>query len=162
MPMSDQYRPPVAGRIRLARTALGIEPGVAAARLGLNFESYADLEWFDDEAFTTLSLTEVLSLADMLHVSVAELLTTADNTPRTDSVSMAGLMKTVQTRIQEEEMTIESFGDRIGWDIASAIADPSSAWNDWNVDCLIEVCNAVGVDWLAILSSASQRDLMSQ
>lgn len=160
--MSDQDRPPVAGRIRLARTAVGIDPGVAAARLGLNFESYADLEWFDDEAFTALSLTQVLSLAEMLHVSVAELLTTDDNTARTPSVSMSSLMKTLRTQIQEEGTTVESFGDRIGWDVASAIANPSSAWHDWNVDCLIDVSTAVGVDWLAVLSSASQRDLMSQ
>jgi hypothetical protein len=160
--MSNQDRPPVADRIRLARTALGIEPGVAAARLGVNFESYADLEWFDDEVFTTLSLTEVLSLAEMLHLSAVELLTSDDHAARTAAVSMSSLMKTVRARIQEEGTTVESFGDRIGWDIASAVADPSSAWQDWNVDCLIDVCTAVGVEWPAILSSASQRDLMSQ
>jgi hypothetical protein len=159
---SNQDRPPVADRIRLARTALGIEPGVAAARLGVNFESYADLEWFDDEVFTTLSLTEVLSLAEMLHLSAVELLTTDDHGARTAAVSMSSLMKTVRARIKEEGTTVESFGDRIGWDIASAVADPSSAWQDWNVDCLIDVCTAVGVEWPAILSSASQRDLMSQ
>ena len=158
---SNQDRPPVADRIRLARTALGIEPGVAAARLGLNFESYADLELFDDEVFTTLSLTEVLKLAEMLHLSAVELLTTDDHA-RTAAVSMSSLMKTVQARIQEDGTTVESFGDRIGWDIASALAEPSSAWQDWNVDCLIDVCTAVGVEWPAILSSASQRDLMSQ
>ncbi len=161
--MSNPDRPPVADRIRLARTALGIEPGVAAARLGVNFESYADLEWFDDEVFTTLSLTEVLSLAEMLHVSAVALLTSGDHAAdRTAAVSMSSLMKTVLARIQEEGTTVESFGERIGWDIASAVADPSSAWQDWNVDCLIDVCTAVGVEWPAILSSASQRDLMSQ
>ena len=48
--------PPVAARIRQARLQAGLSENEIARRLGITIHSYCDLESYDYEAFTNLSL----------------------------------------------------------------------------------------------------------
>jgi hypothetical protein len=150
----ESGRQHVADRIRQARSRLGLDPGVLADRLGLTFESYRDLEWFDDEAFTTISLAELLCLAEMLGTTAAELLVGNDVHQSRTSISMESLIQALRSQMEHEGISAEAFGDRVGWDITNALANPASAWDDWNVDCLIDVSTTLNVDWIAVLSSA--------
>ena len=56
-------------RIRLARERAGLEPADVAAQLNLPQAHYWDLESFEDEAWMTISLEELGTLARILGVT---------------------------------------------------------------------------------------------
>jgi hypothetical protein len=124
-----------------------------AERLGISLPAYYDLESFDDELVTCLSLDQVKRLAQVLQVSVAALLgQNADATADSPAVSMAELMDWIRQRVVREGSSIDAFSDRVGWDITAAMTNPDSGWRDWNIDCLRDVCADMGIEPLRVLS----------
>jgi hypothetical protein len=124
-----------------------------AERLVISLPAYFDLESFDDELVTCLSLEQVRSLATVLHLSIAALL--ADETNAIASgpaMSMAELVDRIGQRLVQEGISVDAFSDRVGWDVTAALNDPDSAWRDWNIDCLRDVCAEIEIDWLRVLS----------
>jgi transcriptional regulator with XRE-family HTH domain len=141
-----------AARIRAARTRAGLGEQTVAAALGITLPAYFDLESFDDELFTCLSLEEVSKLAQALGVSTLALVVGDE---RADGVAGEMSLTDVVSRIREyiglHSLTPVAFSDRVGWDIAPALLDPSSAWRSWNLDWLYDVCAELKIEWTAVL-----------
>jgi hypothetical protein len=144
-------RPSVARRIADARHRTGLTEKQLAERLGISLPAYCDLESYDDEAFTCLSLGQLRDLGVALGVPARQLLAPDGAGMSLLSFPMAALLDRVRVEIAQSGLTVEEFGERVGWDIASALAHPESAWTDWCVDGLQDICSAVGVDWLSVL-----------
>ena len=66
--------PSVRARIRQARLQAGLNEIEIARRLGISVEGYGDLEGYDDEAFTVVSLKHVADLGRILGVQSRVLL----------------------------------------------------------------------------------------
>jgi hypothetical protein len=136
-------------RLRAARTRAGLPESVVATQIGVTMPAYFDLEAFDDEIVTTLSLEQLVELGRT--VGVPPLTLIADDVESVAPVTMETFIERLRARIATEGGDVEAFSNRVGWEMQPVLADPSRAWLDWNVDCLRDVSAALDADWRAIL-----------
>jgi len=141
-----------AARIKAARVRAGLSEHQASEALGITLPAYYDLESFDDEVFTCLSLDDVLALARLLRIEPLALVVVEQAAARSaERISLPDVVDRMRAHIVSEGLTTESFSNRVGWDIAAALAGSESAWQDWNLDCLHDVCAELQTDWMAVL-----------
>jgi len=136
--------------IRAAREAAGKDPGELAAALDMSYESYRDIEWFDDEITSVVSFREVVILADLLELDLRRMFG-ADDTVVTFEELAAAL------RVRLDETPLEQLEDELGWELAVALADPG-AFAEFSLDGLADVAGPVGVDWRHLLPAARRGD----
>jgi len=92
-----------------------------AERLGIGLPAYCDLERFDDELVTCLSLDQVRRLAQLLRFPIAALIADdADATASDPAMSMTELIDRMRRQLVQEGISADAFSDRIGWDITAA------------------------------------------
>jgi hypothetical protein len=60
---------------------------------------------------------------------------------------MAELAGRISGFCAERGITVDQWGDTVGWDVQDALASPETILDQWNLDCLREVCEALGVHW---------------
>ena len=147
----QEQRPSVAKRITEARERAGMSADTLAERVGLEPMSYYDLEHYDDEAFTSVSLGELCAVARAVGLSPRELVNPDPTTPVGATVSMQNVIQGIRDRMTADQLSAEAFGERAGWDVAEALHNPESAWAAWCVDALRDVCGQVGIDWRAVV-----------
>jgi transcriptional regulator with XRE-family HTH domain len=150
--------PSVAARILRAREALGLTKDDVAARWGEQPSMYWDLEFFDDEAFTVISVKQLQRLAAVLETSVSALLFSEEPPPEFPGASYAEVTAKLRKKIAEEAISLEHLGDQIGWELGPLLDDPD-ALGDLPIDGLRSVCQAVGVDWVAALRTLPDNGL---
>jgi len=144
---------PTAARLRSARVRVGLDERAMAERLGIGLPAYCDLERFDDQLVTCWSLDQVRRLAQVLRLPVAALIADdADATASGPAMSMTELIDRIRRRLLQEGISVDAFSGRVGWDLTAAVAEPDSAWRDWNIDCLRDVCAEMEIDSLRVLS----------
>jgi transcriptional regulator with XRE-family HTH domain len=144
-------RPPIAQRLKAARQRAGLTEEEVAQRAGLSLPSYWDLEAHDDEAFMCLSIRELLSLARVLAVSPRDVLADEGVHSRAGLIPIAAVAERIQAFLTTNGETAGEFGNRVGWDVGSVLESPARAFDEWNLDCLQDVCRAVGLDWLTVV-----------
>lgn len=145
--------PPVAARILRAREALGLTQDDVAARWGEQPSMYWDLELYDDEAFTVISVKQLQRLAAALGTSVSALLFSEEPPPGFPGATYAEVVARLRKKIAEDAVSSEDLSDRIGWELRPLLADPDTL-GDLPIDGLRSVCRAAGVDWVAALRTA--------
>jgi len=121
-----------------------------ARRLKVTVHSYYNLERYDDEAFTVLSLEQLLALGKAVSVEPRVLLLGVVALASTPTVTFKVISARLADRIAREGRTSEEFGDSIGWDVESLLKDPEALWN-FDVEALHAICSAAGIDWVAAL-----------
>jgi transcriptional regulator with XRE-family HTH domain len=143
-------RPPTARRIRAAREKLNLSHDEVAQLIGMSRASYYDLESYDDEAFMAISLRDLLKLGSALRVAARDLVDDDGAQPPAEQVTYEELAAGVRAQIEAEGMDVDTWGTKVGWDVADLLRDPTSV-ADLNLDGLCDICAAVGVDWRAVL-----------
>ncbi len=125
-----------------------------ADAIGLSPAAYRDLESYDDEAFMSISLGQLRSLAQALAVTIRELVSDAARAqPARGTTSPEDLVQRIEAELQATGETVTEFSSRVGWDVAPALEDPRTIAPQWNADGLIAICDAVEVPWLDVLSA---------
>jgi len=148
----------VAARIQAARTRAGLDPQTVSEALGITLPAYFDLESFDDELFTCLSLEEVMKLAQVLGVSPLSLVAGDEIAHRvTGEMSLTDLINRVREYIRLHSLTPAAFSDRVGWDMSPALLEPDRAWHSWSLDWLHDVCAELKIEWMAVLRARPGR-----
>ena len=142
--------PPVARRVREARERLGMTESDVAARLDIQDSEYWDVEFHDDEAFTSFSVEQLGRLADILGVSLRALFFGADSSPSGERTTFALITQRLRALATKEGLTIDELSERVGWELEEILAAPESL-GELNVAGLRDVCMAVGVDWTTAL-----------
>ena len=136
-------------RIRAARERLGLTPEEVASTIGLSALWYYHLEADPDEVFSNLSLRHLQRLGQALGLEPTNIL--VDNAkPPTQRIEFRDVVVRLQRRMELEGFDAETLGKHLGWQIGGALADPEELWH-FNVAGLRDVCQGVGVDWLAVL-----------
>lgn len=148
--MQDE-EPSVAKRILQARERAGIAADALAESVGLEPMAYYDLEHYDDEAFTTVSLAQLCAVARAVRLSPRLLLAPEFISSTGTTISMQDVVQGIRRRIAADHLTPAAFSDAAGWDVSAALEDPESAWAGWCVDTLRDVCEQVGIDWRAVV-----------
>jgi transcriptional regulator with XRE-family HTH domain len=110
--------------IRLARIRAGLEPEDVARAIGLNVPWYRDVEGDDDEVTGNVSLGTLMAIARTLNMTTVELLEgpgTLGDAAKRSGLELADLAR---ARIASDRLTVEKYGERIGWDRAPVLAAP--------------------------------------
>lgn len=132
--------------VRAAREAAGKDPGELAAVLGMSYESYRDIESYDDEITSVVSFREAVTLASLLELDLRRMFG-ADDTV----VTFVELAAALRARLGETPLG--QLEDDLGWELADALADPA-AFAEFSLDALGDVATPVGLDWRHLLPPA--------
>jgi hypothetical protein len=143
--------PPIARRIAEARAATRLLPAEVAALLGITVASYWDLEAYDDEAFTCLSLRQVCALADALKVSARGLVSDDPYSPPRQGLTDVEVGAALRRQLAAMGGDVDALADYLGWDVADALRDPPTIWEKWCVNTLRDVCEPLNLAWRGLL-----------
>jgi transcriptional regulator with XRE-family HTH domain len=137
-----------AATVRAAREAAGKDPRELAAALNVSYESYADIETYDDEITTSISFANLVTLAELLDLDLRHMFG-ADDTVLT----FGELAVAVRTRLGTTPL--DELEDELGWELADVLAD-ASAFAEFSLDGLADVAAPFGLDWRHLLPPAGR------
>jgi DNA-binding Xre family transcriptional regulator len=144
---------PSGGNLRRLRMNKRVTAEEFALRCGMPVKTYYDLESSDDLRMA-ISLSELNRICVGLGVSPSQLLEAGTESVK-PAVDIAGVLQMIRKHCEEYGMTIEEFEDRAGWTIRQHLSSPERAFEEWNMDCLKDVCSMVGIDWRAVKLDAN-------
>jgi hypothetical protein len=145
--------PSAAGRIRDARSTVGLEESEIARRLGISLGSYSDLEAYDDEAFTVPTLRHLVMLGAIVGVDARVLLLGSEAKGIEHGFTFGDIVQRLARRLTEDRMTPEQMGNRIGFAVDRALTSPDALW-DYDVEGLYNICKTLDIDWVAAIPTA--------
>jgi len=137
-------------RLLAARERSGKTIAEMAALLGLSWESYRDLEMFDEEILDSLSLQELVTLSKALGIDLVEFFSDGVSKPE-ESVSLDVLAGKINEYLAAHSLTVPEFEEAVGWEVANFLSEPSQFMN-LNLDGLMDVTRPLGIDWRAVLA----------
>ncbi len=117
--------------------------------MGLSARWYEDLEAYPDDVVSTVSLAQLQVLGRTLGLEPATIFV-RDTRARRNVAELRDVVEGLQRRMGSEGLDAEALGERLGWEIRGALANPEELWS-FNVTGLRDVCPGMGVDWLAVL-----------
>ena len=132
------------------REVLGISHDEAAAFIGISSTHYWDLENHDDELFTTLALGEIIHLCRLLQLLPRHLLSCEPILPTRQPEEPKHL---ILSYCRDTSTPIDKFEEQAGWEVQHFLTDPQSHFQKWNLDCLRDVCSAVGANYKEFIPS---------
>jgi transcriptional regulator with XRE-family HTH domain len=156
--MEHEDTPPYAARLRTAREQTGRSIDQMAALLGMTREAYWDLESYDDEVLTCISIAQCAWLCRTLGMAPRALFA-EESSDEQGTINLDALGLKIKAHLQAEQMDLSAFEERVGWDVATWLERPQEFFTArYNVDALRDICQAIGVNWVAVLSAiACQR-----
>jgi hypothetical protein len=137
----------IAKTLQAARENSGKKPEEIAELLGISIPAYHDLEAFDDELPSSLSLKQVAQLFNVLKVDPAEIL---DATWTGRPIDPYDFVNRIKSYLSNNRMTLKEFEDRVGWDINQLIDDPLSLLN-YNIEGMVDISKELGIDAMEVL-----------
>jgi hypothetical protein len=150
--------PPVADRIRIRREQLGLSEQELERRVASRGQHVCqDLEWFDHEAFGCASIGDLLALAGALETSVSALLFGGDPPASPAEVTCSRIGDALRERLSRSGLSVEAFSTQVGWNVEPVIDDPLALLT-YNLEGLRDICIAVDVDWLAVVTHVERKD----
>jgi transcriptional regulator with XRE-family HTH domain len=153
--VDDAVFPPAAQRIRRAREAAGLTQDDVANQWGEQPSMYWDLEQYDDEVFTVISVRQLQRLASVLNTSVNRLLFGDEPALPLPATRYVEVIARLEARMSEGHVSVEQLGDESGWDLEPLLTDPSNL-GDLPIAGLWSVCRAANVDWVAVVDTQQE------
>jgi hypothetical protein len=132
-----------AARVQAAREVSGKKPAELAAELHMSYESYRDIESYDDEITSVLSFRDVVALGRLVRLDLRRLFGADDKI-----VTFEELAEAIRARL--DKTPLEQLEDEVGWELAGAVSDPA-AFSDFTLDGLADVSAPFGIDWRHLL-----------
>jgi hypothetical protein len=139
----ESPKPGYADVVRAAREVTGKDLGELAAALDVSFESYRDIETYDDEITTSVSFANLVTLGELLDLDLRRMFGADDAV-----MTFGDLAAAVRTRLATT--TLDQLEDALGWELAGALDDPSG-FAEFSVDGLADVAAPLGLDWRHLL-----------
>ena len=147
---ADLIVPGQAKRLAEARTASGHTAGELAELLGISYEAYRDLEWFDEEIVDTISFDQLIKLADALSFDVRSFFdaTTLPHVPFDElATRLTGLLV-------DGGDTVATLEERAGWEFSRHLHAPVT-FGELPAIALADIGACVGLDWRCFLPKTS-------
>lgn len=133
-------------RLQQIRCSLNKTPAEAAEQAGVSRAAYYDLEDYPEEIYTCISLRDLQRICDCLSVDAFFLFTRANRLESDECYDFESIAALIRQDLKRSGQTAMEFGDRAGWEIEPFLNDAGAGW-EWNVDCLRDVCSALGIRW---------------
>src|SRR5215208_2878069 len=115
-------------RIRAARERAGLEVSDVAEKVALPFAHYCDLEAFEDEAWTTISLETLQRLGRTLGLTPRQILEGNDAPAPSRRMSFAEFSSAVAKAVNAAGGDVDAWGEHAGWDVAPLLEAPEKLW----------------------------------
>lgn len=141
--------PDYAQRIRALRLKSGRSESELADALGVTRQAYADLERFDSEVDSVISIRQALQLARLLETDIAGLLgESAEAAP----VPIAMVRTALLAQLERSPDSREALEDVIDWDIGPFL-EASAEWPTvYTLEFLRRLATLVDLDWRRLLT----------
>jgi|GEM_PF-6735796 len=136
--------------LRERREALGLSVTEMGHQLPIGEDWYHDLEHDDEEIFSNVSLITLSLILRLIGISWGDLFSSEDKWP-VEYQSFEELKQQVETWKSKGGRSTDELSELVGYDLHDFVSDASSA-RDWNLECLLKLCQIVGVDWREYLS----------
>jgi transcriptional regulator with XRE-family HTH domain len=145
----------IAKRIRALIDKAGLSDAEVAARLDSKrspgMMGIWDLAAYDEELPTVTSIEDALRLANILGVSLRELLQPGH--ARVPVVSFVELTLLIKKKLEQDHLKLSEFEDLVGWRLEQFMADPNSAFDE-PIIFLEWLCRELGIDLLTVIPEA--------
>lgn len=139
-------------RIKALRQSMGLDLNAVAEALGINNNWCWDLEAYDNEITDTLTLKQVMKLAEVLHITPRQLFVDEATTVIAVVVEPAELANRVKDFLKSKAMSLEEFEERVGWELAWFLDTPDEVW-ERPAMFLQALCDPIGINWLEVIPS---------
>ena len=139
----------VADRLKAARAKAGLSAEVVGAHVGLGANWYWDLEAYDSELTSNVSLAHLSVLCDVLGTSPQDLILGAGSPP-VGTISFTELGTALNERMRQLGLTADELGQQVGWNVKDVVVDSEELWN-FTLDGVRDLCRATDLDWKGIL-----------
>jgi hypothetical protein len=140
--------------VSLAQQRTGISVPSLAAAVGISEAACWDLLNQPREVSMCLTLRQLAHLASALGVSPLSLVPDATSTSERHR-TLAELADAVRDFCAGHHLSVDQFGERAGWDVRRFLQAPDSALDDWCLDSMRDVCQAVDLHWPDFLPDAT-------
>ena len=141
--------------IRQARERLGLSPQQLDEAIGVISAHAYDLESYEDEVSQTLSMTELNHLCGILRLTSWELL---EQLMPEHFVSPSELRDCILEDCRRRTLTVDQFGDQVGWDVQGLIRAPEEYLAQLNWNGLQDICLYLGIDPISAIPSPLDTD----
>ncbi|HEX5243745.1 MAG TPA: helix-turn-helix transcriptional regulator [Tepidisphaeraceae bacterium] len=141
-------------RLEQIRCSLNKPPGEVAEQAGVSRAAYYDLESDPTEIFMSISLRDLQRICDCLGVDAFYLFTGANRSESDACYDFEPIAGLIREHLKRSGQSAVEFSDRVGWELEPFLADLSSGWC-WNLDCLLDMCVALGIPWEMGLPTAA-------
>ena len=113
----------ISAKIRELRENLNLSEKDVATRIGLDIHWYCDIEAYEDEVFSNVSIAHLASIAAVLEVSLSKLIL-GNCASSSTKINFAELTNCLSRKFQESKLSIDAFSESVGWELKDAIIDP--------------------------------------
>jgi len=120
----------------------------AAANLICLIGHYYDIEEHERDFTYCYSLFEITEVCKILGLHPRDLFCDKESMP----IFISEVIDKIKTHCTENRISISEFENIAGWRIESCLTNPAKALEEWDVDCLIDVCRELNIDWRCVIA----------
>jgi hypothetical protein len=139
-------------RLSKARERKGWSIDEAATRIAansiINRASYYDAELCEGDLTGCCSLNQILGICKLLDIHPRDLFCEG----KTAATSISEVAARINAHCIEKKISIGEFEDILGWRVESCLTNPAKAIEEWNIDCLVDVCRELNINWRGVIS----------
>ncbi len=131
--------------LKNAREAAGLYHDQLNEFTGRSTAAYWDAEQVDYEICNNLYLGDIKGLCAAVGISGRKLFGVDSPAP---IITAEQIIEKVRQYLGTGSIPLDEFEEKVGYYIGAALENPPSILKDWNVDCLRNVCDEVGLNWI--------------
>jgi transcriptional regulator with XRE-family HTH domain len=141
----------IAERIKNLRLASGRSEDELAAMLGISIHSYWDLEAYDNELFTCVSLEQAQRLMRALGTDLTSFISPAGEL--SSRVSLDQAVTALRELAEQRGWSVAELSDEVGWELDEFLRTPRQTAAAQNLDFFKDIAAPLGLDWHCLLPS---------
>ncbi len=139
-------------KLRRAREQKGWTEHETAAQMELVSANYYDIEGIDGNLTYNYSLNEILRICAVLDIHPRDLFCDQPALSNSTRVTIVEVIDGIKNHCAANSISVIEFEDIAGWRVENCLTKPTAALDEWNIDCLMDVCRETRVDWRAVIT----------
>jgi len=143
---------PIADRIRDLRGKSGRTERELADTLGLTVEGYCDLERYDDELESTISIAQAVTLARLLGREISDIVWESAGP---QAVRMSAIRAGMSEQLGRSPGAREELEDLIDWDLGPFLEGADQWMTVYTLDFVKRLSTAIGLSYGDVLAGLS-------
>jgi hypothetical protein len=110
--------------------------------------NYYDVEQCEGALTENCSLAQLVRVCQLLDIHPRDLFSEEP----VAALPIETVVQAIKDHCAQKKITTAEFENAVGWLVESALDHPRNALREWNIDCLKDVCDELGLNWLSVIS----------